>query len=199
MVTNKKLFKGWKSHNTVLTARTLRATSNIVAQHVSATGLRVEEAPSLLQHHQHHPQDKQKWDAAYDEEYDGLKNLPAFEIIMENEYKTLKKVTGPELPTMAISTLKRDKKGNPKRCKYCIVVLGNLDPNNWTKTDCFAPVLSQTDVRLLTSIAVNMKRILKSGDMSQAFVKSVLPPDEQYILQPPPLFLAPAALTDMLQ
>ena len=124
----------------------LRATANIVARHVSAKGLHVAEAPFLLRHHQLHPQDKQKWDDVYDEEYDSLRQLPAFEVITEDEYKVLKKVTGPALPTMAISTLKRDENGQPKRCKYRIVVLGNLDTHNWEKSDCFAPVLSQTDV-----------------------------------------------------
>lgn len=31
MITNKKLFMGWKSKKTVLTARVLRAASNVVA------------------------------------------------------------------------------------------------------------------------------------------------------------------------
>ena len=54
---------------------------------------------------------------------------------------------------MAISTIKYDGDGNPDRCKYRIVVLGNLDPNDWSKSECFAPVLSQMELRLLLSIA----------------------------------------------
>ena len=50
MVTNKKLFQGWKSMNTVISARLARATSNITARHVSAKDLRVNESPSLIKH-----------------------------------------------------------------------------------------------------------------------------------------------------
>ena len=52
---------------------------------------------------------------------------------------------------------KKDQDGNPIRCKYRLVVLGNLDPNNWSKSDCFAPVLSQLELRLLQTIAVISK------------------------------------------
>jgi hypothetical protein len=50
------------------------------------------------------------------------------------------------MPTMAITTIKRDDDGNPIRAKYCIVALGNLDPYQWTNEDCFAPVLSQLEL-----------------------------------------------------
>jgi len=35
---------------------------------------------------------------------------------------------------MAINTIKYDELENPKRAKYRIVALGNLDPHNWSKT-----------------------------------------------------------------
>ena len=186
MVTNKKLFNGWKSRKTVLTARHVRAVSNLIARHVSATTLNVLEAPSLLRHSRINPQDRKLWDAAYKEEYDGLCKLNTWEVIPEEEYRRMIKVTGAALPTMALSTIKNDENGKPKRCKYRIVVLGNLDSNNWSKSDCFAPVLSQPELRLLTDIAVGMKRIPKSGDVSQAFCQGVLPPNENYVLRPPP-------------
>ena len=66
------------------------------------------------------------------------------------------------------------------------VTLGNLDPNEWTKSDCFAPVLTQPEVQLLCGIAAKNKCIPKVGDVSQAFVQSTLPQDKQYILRPPP-------------
>ena len=61
MVTNKKLFvQGWKSTQTVLTARLARATSNLAARHVSAKDLYIkEEAPSLANHKLLHPEDKE--------------------------------------------------------------------------------------------------------------------------------------------
>ena len=193
LVTNKKLFQGWKTNHKVLTARILRGASNLVAsnwrliaRHISAKSLDILEAPTLLRHKKLTKNDRSLWDAAYDEEYDGLIDLPAWEIISEQEYQRLKPIVGHALPTMAISTIKKDELGNPKRCKYRIVALGNLDPNHWNKTDCFAPVLSQPDLRLLCAIAAKRKCIPKVGDVSQAFVQSTLPPDEPYVLRPPP-------------
>ena len=92
---------------------------------------------------------------------------------------------GNAIPTMAISTIKLDEHGNPKRCKYHIVVLGNLDLHSWNTTDCFAPILSQLEFCLLLTIAVHNRVIPKQGDAHQAFIPSTLPPDEQYIVRPP--------------
>lgn len=48
---------------------------------------------------------------------------------------------------MAISTIKHDGDGKPIRAKYwMIVALGNLNPHNWSKNDCYAPVLSQMEL-----------------------------------------------------
>ena len=160
--------------------------SNLVARHISATTLNVLDAPSLLRHGRLASNDRKLWDAAYKEEYDGLCQLNTWDVITESEYKRMIHVTGPALPTMALSTLKKDENGDPKRCKYRIVVLGNLDSNNWSKSDCFAPVLSQPELRLLTDISVGMKRIPKSGDVSQAFCQGVLPENDNYVLRPPP-------------
>eukprot|EP00957_Ditylum_brightwellii_P069027 5239900-Ditylum_brightwellii.AAC.1 len=77
---------------------------------------------------------------------------------------------------MAIATIKPDEYGKPQQAKYRIVVLGNMDPNNWTKNDCFAPVMSQLEFRLLIATAVQMKRTIKGGDFKQAFCQSFLPP-----------------------
>ena len=41
------------------------------------------------------------------------------------------------------------------------------------------------ELQLLISIAVKLKVIPKSGDVSQAFVKSKLPENETYICRPP--------------
>jgi hypothetical protein len=37
------------------------------------------------------PEDKQIWDTAYDEEYDGLELLPTWEVITEEQYMHLSK------------------------------------------------------------------------------------------------------------
>ena len=113
-------------------------------------------------------------------------NLDTWEVITEDEYKALLPLCGKALPTMAISTIKKDGDGNPDRAKYRIVALGNLDPHNWTKSDCFAPVLSQSDLRLLTAIATRNGRKVKSYDISQAFCQSYLPAQEKYVCRPPP-------------
>ena len=86
MVSNKKLFHGWRNKKTVITARHIRATSNLVAHHVCVKDLQVMDAPSLLRHYKLHPGDRKKWDAAYSKEYDGLVNLETWEVITEEEY-----------------------------------------------------------------------------------------------------------------
>jgi hypothetical protein len=43
---------------------------------------------------------------------------------------------------MAVLTVKTDSQGNPVRAKSCIVVLDNQETTPWSKTDCFAPVVS---------------------------------------------------------
>ena len=86
---------------------------------------------------------------------------------------------------MAVSTLKYDENGKPKRAKYRIVVLGNLDNHQWQRSDTYAPVMSLIEMRLFISLAIHNKRILKSGDFKQAFCQATLPPDESYVLKPP--------------
>jgi hypothetical protein len=67
-----------------------------------------------------------------------------------------------------------------------LVVLGNLDYHTWSKEATAAPVLSQLELRLLTSMAVYNKRVLKNCDVKQAFIQSKLPDDETYFIKPPP-------------
>jgi len=87
---------------------------------------------------------------------------------------------------MAIATIKYDENNRPKRAKYRIVVIGNFDYHDWSKASTAAPVLSQLELRLLTSLAVHHKRVLKNCDVKQAFVQSTLPDDEVYFLKPSP-------------
>ena len=191
MIANKKLFKGWKNASHVITARRARSTSNIIAhmiisRKISAANLHQMEAPTLLNHHKLHPEDKATWDASYAQEYQGLVDIDTWETISEEEYNNCKHILGKLMPTMAIAVIKRDENGNPIHAKYRIVALGNLDPHNWTKDDCFAPVLSQMELRLILALAVRSKRQLKSGDIVQAFCQSFLPPGENYVCRPPP-------------
>jgi len=161
----------------------------IVARHVSARGLSSADVPSLINHNKLNPQDKEIWNAAYSEEYYGLKNLPAWRTISDKEYQLQKSTLGPLLPTMAISTIKYDELGKPKRAKYRIVALGNLDPHSWTKADCYAPVMSLMELRLITALAVKHNKVLKSGDFKQAFCQATFqigPPQKRVSCTPLP-------------
>ena len=190
LITNKKLFKGWINSTQATAARHVRMTSNviahqIIARKVSARNLHKLEAPTLLNHCKLHPEDKETWDQSYAQEYNGLVDIDTWELISETDYQQCKHIFGNLMPTMALAVIKYDENGKPVRAKYRIVALGNLDPHTWTKNDCFAPVLSQMELRLLTAIAVRCKRLLKSGDIVQAFCQSYLPPGENYICRPP--------------
>jgi hypothetical protein len=192
MIHAKKLFKGWCSAHRVLTARRVQATSNVLSsliinRKVSAKDLDNKTAPTLLKHYLLSNKDKRIWDASYKAEYDGLVDIETWEVITEAEYQELRKLgKGGLLPTMAISTIKYDGDGNPLRAKYRIVALGNLDPHTWSKEDCFAPVMSHLELRLLTALAVQKNCIPKTADFVQAFCQSSLPEGETYICTPPP-------------
>jgi hypothetical protein len=191
LVHNKKLFQGWKARKCVTSARQARATSNIIARMVtirkiSAKGLSLLQAPTLLKHNKLDPDDEEIWNEAYRSEYEGLQSIDTWEVISEEEYQSMKHLSKGLLPTMAIATIKYDGDGKPDRAKYRIVALGNLDPNQWSKSDCFAPVLSQLELRFLIALAAQQKCIPKTGDVNQAFCQSCLPPDEYYICKPPP-------------
>ena len=129
-------------------------------------------------------EDKAIWDAAYDEEYDGLESLPTWQVLTEQQYHQISR-GNKALPTMAIATIKYDQFNRPKRAKYRIVVLGNHDYHTWSKASTAAPVMSQLELRLLTALAISQKRCLKNCDIKQAFVQSSLPPDEHYLIKPP--------------
>ena len=181
-----QLFKGHPHFTKLIQAKQNYFLSNTVAKHVSTAGLTSTDVPTLLQHKNLTPGDKKIWDAAYEEEYFGLKNLPAWSVITESEFKNMRHIYKTALPTMAISTIKYNELGHPTRAKYRIVALGNLDPHEWSRSDCYAPVMSLLELRLITALAVRHKRILKSGDVKQAFVQATLPPEENYVLKPPP-------------
>jgi len=181
-----QLFKGHIKFCTAYDTRNQVSLRTCVLRHVSAHGLQSLIAPlSLKSHASLSDNDKHIWNDAYNEEYDGLIDLPTWEVITEEQYKQLGNGKR-ALPTMAIATIKYDEHNRPKRAKYRIVVLGNLDYHTWSKEDTAAPVLSQVELRLLTALAVHHKRVLKNCDVKQAFLQSSLPPNEEYFLRPPP-------------
>jgi hypothetical protein len=65
----------------------------------------------------------------------------------------------------------------PLWAKSRIVVLGNRESRDWSKSDCFAPVL-RVD-------AAQHHRGLKQGDCKNVFCQGILPPEEITIVRPP--------------
>jgi len=157
------------------------------ASHISAAGLLSPLAPGSLQKAlKLTGPDFQIWSDSYKEEFFGLKDNDCFEIITEEEYQRLYRISGKRaIPSMCIFTVKKDSSGRPHRAKSRIVVLGNKDPTDWSKADCFAPVVSLPVVRMLTALAVQQKRTLKQGDCKLAFIQATLPPEEVTIVKPP--------------
>jgi hypothetical protein len=170
----------------VYEARSQISLRDCVLRHISAHGLKSLVAPTSLKAHKKLDEsDNLTWDATYDEEYDGLESLPTWEVITESQFKQLSKGRK-ALPTMAIATIKYDANNHLKRAKYRSVVLGNHDYHTWSNEEIAAPVMSQMELRLLTSLAVYYKWVLKNCDIKQAFIQSRLPSDEEYFLRPPP-------------
>jgi hypothetical protein len=180
-----QLFRGHSKFRRVYNARAQIQLQNGVLRHISAYSLTSLIAPTTLKsHHNMQPSDKAIWDSAYEEEFDGLSSLPTWEIISEEQFRQLYKNVK-VLPSMSIATIKYDTFNKPKRAKYRIVVLGNHDYHQWSKESTAAPVMSQLELRILTSLAVYNRRVLKNCDIKQAFVQSSLPEDEVYIVRPP--------------
>jgi len=109
-----QIFRGHAKFKNVYATRNNHSLRDCVLRHVSAYGLKSLLAPTPLKQHQHlNPEDKQIWDLAYDEEYDGLESLPTWEAITEDQYRQLSKGKK-ALPTMAIATIKYDSNNRPK-------------------------------------------------------------------------------------
>jgi hypothetical protein len=149
-----QLFRGYSKFQRVYQACNQVQLHSYVLRHVSAHGLTSLIAPTSLKNHLClNDTDKKIWNDAYHEEYDGLTLLPTWEVITEDQFCQLSKGVKP-LPTMAIATLKYDENNGAKCAKYCIVVLGNHYPHHWSKESTAAPVMSQLELRILTSLAI---------------------------------------------
>ncbi len=73
----------------------------------------------------------------------------------------------------------------PLRAKSWIVVLGNRESYEWSKSNRFAPVLRFDSLRYLVGLAVQHCCGLKQGDCKNAFCQGILPPEEITIVWPP--------------
>jgi hypothetical protein len=157
-----------------------------ITRHLSADTLSCFLAPGSLSRafYSRNP-DRHIWMESYKEEYDGLSNNETFDLISEEEYKHLCETRGVKaIPSMCIFTIKKTN-GIPTRVKSRIVVLGNHDHRQWSKADCFSPVVSIPMIRLFSALAVHNKRTLKQGDCKFAFIQATLPEDELTIIKPP--------------
>jgi hypothetical protein len=181
LVDTGQLFKEHTKFQRVYNTRTQAQLKDSILRHVSAHGLTSLIAPvSLSSHQKMNDCDKSIWDAAYDEEFDGLNNLPTWEVLTGSQFKLLSKGVKPS-PSIAIAMIKYDAFNKPNRAKYRIVVLDNHDYHTWSKESTAAPVMSQLELRLLTALAISHRHVLKNCDIKQAFVQSSLPADEHYL------------------
>ena len=73
MLRDLTLHKGHPSYKKIQQLLQSRYIGAIVASHVSAKGLSSSHIPHLIEHKLLHPKDKKIWNAAYKEEYYGLK------------------------------------------------------------------------------------------------------------------------------
>eukprot|EP00957_Ditylum_brightwellii_P210948 15365589-Ditylum_brightwellii.AAC.2 len=61
----------------------------------------------------------------------------------------------------------------------------NIEDRSWEKGEAYAPVITQTQVYLIVSMALSNKWVLKQADCHNAFCHGVLPEDEVVIVCPP--------------
>ena len=129
--------------------------------------------------------DHSHWKNSYKEEYDSLISQQTYKVISLEHYR--KHYSNIKLiPTMCVQTIKYDEHGEPDRVKSRIVALGNHEDDIWSKSDRYAPVIGQSNHRLLTNIAVEKGRKQKQGDCKNAFLHPWLPRTETTICRPPP-------------
>ena len=155
-----------------------------IARKVCAKGLQ-EGVPASFKRsmNKSHP-DYAFWKLSYCEEYESLQNQHTYEKITKKSYwDNFSHIS--IIPTMCVQTIKHDEHGDPDRTKSRIVALGNFEDDIWSKSDRYAPVISKTNHRLLTTIAVDMGRKQKQGDCKNAFLHPDLPENETIICRPP--------------
>ena len=73
----------------------------------------------------------------------------------------------------------------PLWAKSCVVILGNCEGRDWSKSECFVPVLQFDSLRFLVSLSAQHRRGLKQGDCKNVFCQGILSPEETTIVRPP--------------
>jgi hypothetical protein len=126
------------------------------------------------------------WLQSYYKETNGIKSLGTFKHCTLGEYQILhKKGALKAIPTMCVLTIEKDKQLMPLRAKSRIVVSGNRECRERSKSNQFAPVLWFDSLGYLVSLAVQPPCGLKQGDCKNAFCQGILPPEEVMIVRPP--------------
>jgi hypothetical protein len=169
-----------------LVSASYTSTFDPVASIVSAVNLHWDCPPSLLQALAASHPDHEVWLQSYYEEKGGIESLGTFKRLTLGGYRALWEKGAPKaIPTMCVLTIKRDELLLPPRAKSRIVVLGNRETRDWSRSDRFAPVLHFDSLRFLVSLAVQHRCGLKQGDCKNAFCQGILPPEEVTIVRPP--------------
>ncbi len=73
----------------------------------------------------------------------------------------------------------------PLQAESWIVVLGNCECREWSKSNQFSPVLRFDSLPYLVSLVTQCCRGLKQGNCKNAFCQGILPPEEITIVHPP--------------
>lgn len=108
--------------------------------------------------------DRAIWFDSYSEEYNENKECDVYETIFAKQYQKLRPFSGPAIPSMCLLTIKY-KDGYPHRVKSRIVVLGNREQRQWTKSQRYSPTLTQTQLRCLVALTIQNKCVLRQGDI----------------------------------
>jgi len=113
--------------------------------------------PSLLQALASTHPDREVWLRSYYKEKGGIEDMGTFRKITLGEYRALHEKGAPKaIPTMCVLTIKKDEQLMPLRAKSRIVVLGNRETHDWSKSDRFAPVLRFDSLRFLFTCRPNI-------------------------------------------
>ena len=149
------------------------STFDPVANIVSTIDLHRDCLPSLLQALATTHPDRDVW-------------LQTFKRLTLGQYRALREKGAPKaIPVMCVLTIKKDEKLMPLRAKSWIIVLGNCESSEWSKSVHFALVLRFDSLRFLVSLAAQKCRGLKQGNCKNTFCQGVLPPEEITIIRPP--------------
>lgn len=109
MIKSSQITKGHLPFYCIFNVRQQSRFEHIVAKHISAASLKHVDVLTLLNMQRINDNAKKIWKDNYEVQY-GLNDLPAWTTISEVEYQIIRHIIGHVLPTMAISTVKYDRK-----------------------------------------------------------------------------------------